>query len=385
MKRGMEKLAFFNCYDELSELLAWQTTKEEKVAALEAAAKEGHTKCVELLLDAGAYSTKLLQIAVENSHAEVVEFLLTRVDSRVMAVKNSCGEMVKFMIPIVDQNVNFDVVFKIAVQTGCAEVVKLLLEDKRFSPVDCFITATQRGHLDVVKMLLADDRCDPSRNTSSNPMAVAATRRYIEIVRALLEDGRVVPDEHVLSAASSGGSVEIVKLLLDREGVEPYSGLITCAATSGNVEVVELLLTLVDPEHESLYCAARSGHTNVVDVLLTDGRADPCFKDNASIRKSVANKHADVIELLLRDGRADALAGLTCAPTKEIALMLMPFAGDDLANAMRAALLNGKPDIATLICVGEREENRIMWVKMYAARNNIPLARVARLKRRKLE
>eukprot|EP01102_Stenamoeba_stenopodia_P021528 TRINITY_DN869_c0_g3_i3.p1 TRINITY_DN869_c0_g3~~TRINITY_DN869_c0_g3_i3.p1 ORF type:complete len:678 (-),score=156.83 TRINITY_DN869_c0_g3_i3:45-2078(-) len=73
---------------------------------------------------------------------------------------------------------------------GHYEVVKRLLADKRVHPEDSVTVAAICGHADVVKLLLDDRRSDPLRY-NVNALQKAVSRGHHRVVRLLLADGRV--------------------------------------------------------------------------------------------------------------------------------------------------------------------------------------------------
>jgi hypothetical protein len=157
-------------------------------------------------------------------------------------------------------------------QKGFAELVKLLLADKRVDPsLNSLQIACENGHLQVVKLLLADKRVDPSTDYQFS-IQVASGNGYAEIVKLLLADKRVDPstdNQYTICYASRLGHVEVVRLLLADERVDPSSGeqyAIRKAVQNGHVEVVKLLLS--DQRVITTTSEAASFHPAILPFML---------------------------------------------------------------------------------------------------------------------
>ncbi|NBO39797.1 hypothetical protein EBU99_14625, partial [bacterium] len=147
--------------------------------------------------------------------------------------------------------------------------------------------ASRSGNAEIVRLLLKDRRVDPSaRNNSA--ILYASANGYIDMFRLLLADPRVDPSaEHnsAIRTASQNGHTEIVRLLLADPRVDP--------SACDNAAITD---------------ACRIGHTEVVCLLLQDPRVNPAEYRNVAIRHASSNGHADVVCLLLQDPRVDPAA-----------------------------------------------------------------------------
>ncbi|KAI8892338.1 hypothetical protein BC833DRAFT_625931 [Globomyces pollinis-pini] len=104
-----------------------------------------------------------------------------------------------------------------------------------------------------------------------------------DIVRILLEDGRLDPSEDNNSAikfAARYGYAEILKILLKDKRVDPA----------------------VERNYAIRY-ASECGRTDIVKLLLNDERVDPFVDDRYAIRKSFLHGHTEIVRLLLHDKR----------------------------------------------------------------------------------
>ncbi|KAK6351852.1 hypothetical protein TWF718_004997 [Orbilia javanica] len=148
--------------------------------------------------------------------------------------------------------------------------------------------AAEGGHGDVVELLLATGRADPDPvllRARRTPLSYAAARGHVAIVKVLLTTGRADPDSMRMASVtdrtqlpySSECRYHRVTPVTDRT---PLS----YAAEYGHVDVVKLLLETgrVDPDSVDfsrgltpLSYAVLGGHDAVVELLLATGRVDP--------------------------------------------------------------------------------------------------------------
>ena len=265
--------------------------------ALHFAARDGHLRCVELLVDAGADLTHrslhggetLLQMAEDRGRADVAEYLrrlLAERDAKPgqpeihRAVAREDIDAVATLVAGDPSSVNRGDglgrrPLHVAVDTGSQELAELLLNhganvdaagfsvEERLGG-DGFRPATlalwrspywqQRNDYDMVRLLLA--------NGARYSICVAAALGDEDRVRQLLAKDPSVANEaetcgkRPLSAAAERGYGAIVDLLLDA-GADP---------------------TLADgpmcPGGHALWAAARFGHADIAERLLRAG-ADP--------------------------------------------------------------------------------------------------------------
>ena len=104
--------------------------------------------------------------------------------------------IVKLLLQNDDPGANYGGALSLASENGHAEVVELLLKDRRADPAvnDSYALrmASINRHLRVVDLLLQDGRADPAAR-DSNSLRMASARGYLQIVVRLLEDGRSDP------------------------------------------------------------------------------------------------------------------------------------------------------------------------------------------------
>lgn len=154
--------------------------------ALTQAARQGHTRAVEFLLENSRVNPNLrnmightaLMLAAFNGHAETVSTLIN--NSRInLNLRNPSGNSALML----------------AALWGRTEVVRALLVDQRVEPNltnregnNALMLATHHGHAGVVEVLIADQRVDLNlRNEEGNTaQAIASMQGHAEIEEALL-------------------------------------------------------------------------------------------------------------------------------------------------------------------------------------------------------
>ena len=114
------------------------------------------------------------------------------------AARNGHTKVVQLLLqdPCVDPAAEDNYVIQSTAGHGHAEVVRLLLADSRVDPAAnnnaAIRWAAENGHAKVVRLLLADSRVNPAANDNA-AIKWAARNEYEEVVRLLLADRRVNP------------------------------------------------------------------------------------------------------------------------------------------------------------------------------------------------
>ena len=130
-----------------------------------------------------------------------------------------------------------------------------------------------------------------------------------EMVRLLLEDGRIPPQEmrnEALKSACWNGHANIVSLLLEDGRADPGAGnsrALVSAVRSGNVEIIRMLLEdgRSDPlvrNQFPLRMAAKCGWPGIVRLLLADPRMEGVAVDPEVVAVAAEYEHGEVVELL---------------------------------------------------------------------------------------
>ena len=198
-----------------------------------------------------------------------------------------------------------------ACQSGCEEIVKVMLQNNMFDPSlkdnngnGLLHYAIKNHHLHIVELLLADQRVaqviSGRNNSGISPLILACTDGFLEIAQKLLS----FPSVEVNSAddngdspllhAVNGGFDEVVAYLLDNPGIQVDQAndngdtALMCAANKGSINIVKNLLKRKDIKvnssntdgYTSLVCAADKGFVNIVKLLLSHKDIDINFKDS---------------------------------------------------------------------------------------------------------
>jgi len=161
--------------------------------------------------------------------------------------------------------------------------------------------SSKNGYIELVKLLLNDNRVNPDDDGGyifehsddysiipylfQYPIILASRNNHADIVKLLLKDKRSDPaanNNQAINLASELGYVDIVKLLLQDKRVNP-------AGASG--------------WNTAIQGAAAEGHVDIVKLLLNDPRVDPTAGDNYSFTIASQNGHVDIVKLLLNDPR----------------------------------------------------------------------------------
>jgi ankyrin repeat protein len=124
-------------------------------------------------------------------------------------------------------------------------------------------------------LLLADRRVDPTED-GDDALVQATYNWHGEIVKMLLEDGRVNLNNDVMIEAIKHNNIDIVELLLKDKRIEVNGSLL-------------------------IY----TNSTEAIKLLLEDGRADPAYKNSLCLALAHYRGHTDIVKLLLVDNRVN--------------------------------------------------------------------------------
>jgi len=277
---------------------------------------------------------RVLVEAIKEDHKEIVKLLLkdSRVDPTVndnFVIKELCyrGEIELIDLIKVDPRVklgqqelaiacnkygNITVVKKLmnefniipsvrSLRNACwskdNEIVRLFLKEPTLekSKKLLFLDACESGNTEIVELLLKV--VDPTLEDNSGLM-YACNYNYIDIVKLLLADNRIDPNEY---PEDCGGSDEY----------EIYAEPIRLACWVGNIDIVKLLLedSRVDlsSRHDTLEISCRKGYIDIVRLILADSRIDPSLHNNFALKLAKKENHTEIVNLLLSDPRVKAV------------------------------------------------------------------------------
>lgn len=319
-----------------------------------AAAENGHTEIVELLLNAGADvhsdEDKALRMAVDNGHTNTVELLISR-GADIHARGGAWPERIQVLTS--------------ACSRGHIEIATLLLDGGAkinvMSPVGTcapLSEAVANGYCDIVEMLIAR-----GAYFNGHILYRAIERKQSKAAALLLDRGSFDQAEldHALFLAAQLGLTAIISLLLDH-GADIHVGddqALISAAKNQQTAAVELLLdkgARIDAKNnQAVRDAAWEGRSEMVEVLLGRG-ADRKVAINVELQRAAKLGDIDAVKESLTRGadiHADggkALAVAAYYQRAEIVALLVD----------RGELRENNPDLALVAfaSTGNSDETR---------------------------
>ena len=225
---------------------------------------------------------------------------------------------------------------------GVGEILAAVLKTKEWdvNATDCtgstpLTWASRKGHEEVVKLLLEQDGVNPDDADTyfgQTPLSWAAEKGHEGVVKILLGREDVDPNRTdtgsgraPLSWAAANGHEGVVRILLEREDVDPNKAdtdygrtPLLWAAGWGHEGAVKVLLEREDLNPDKpddwygrtpLSWAAKNGHERVVGMLLKREGVDPDHPDIRYYRTPLSlaaeSGHEAVVKLLLQRQEVD--------------------------------------------------------------------------------
>lgn len=265
--------------------------------ALITACKKGHANIVNLLLDAGARPSGVIQTkkhgaalraAARNGHLDVVKLLVDRKAD----VNAKGGSWSSDKSPL-----------DAAILAGQAKVVEYLLDHKAKPDWHTSEYAIKSGSAEVVRVLL-----DHGQDIGAHRMVDAAKAGHTKTVALLLDQGAVKGRSHAgseaLTHAAADGHTEMALKLIDAGAY--HSHALTLAAEGGYNEIVSRLLEIgarpnVPADNRPLHAAVASGYLDTAKLLL-EGGADAAADNNHALRTAALHGNEAMSMLLLEHG-----------------------------------------------------------------------------------
>ncbi|KAJ3216417.1 hypothetical protein HDU67_009471 [Dinochytrium kinnereticum] len=262
---------------------------------LNAAAENGHTDIVQLLLPKFAYSHKEIRTAFRRAlgrgHVEVSAFLLSRINviTRLFLKSHRLGyfasvgrlDVVHFVLDhrLVNRKEMIRAIKRAAV-AGRVEMVKVLLQKGKICPSiednTLLLSASKHGHCDLVRMLLDCPTIRLAGNFNS-AFVNAAGCGQINVMSIFLEkrlaDINECGEEAILRAIRFGCSFQVIKKILDAITVDRQKVIksaLECACFLPSLEIAEKLLELDEAADldNPLLESAKNGQTSTVTLIL---------------------------------------------------------------------------------------------------------------------
>ncbi len=158
-------------------------------------------------------------------------------------------------------------VFLRCCKLGRPKTVKTLLPyvDPTILDNRAIIDACEKGCAEVVKILLEDGRIDPCVE-ANKAIDMACTNGHLNILRLLVDDTRVMMNfkggrQNLLCIASANGHLEVIKLLYRRDMIynsphlsydDSIKYALCCACSRGHYRVVKFLLKLYKLDYSTI-------------------------------------------------------------------------------------------------------------------------------------
>uniref|UniRef100_A0A8C8VPM5 Ankyrin 1 n=1 Tax=Pelusios castaneus TaxID=367368 RepID=A0A8C8VPM5_9SAUR len=262
----------------------------DELTPLHCAARNGHMRIAEILLDHGApiqAKTKNglspIHMAAQGDHLDCVKLLL------------------QYNAEIDDITLDHLTPLHVAAHCGHHRVAKLLLDQgakpsaralNGFTPLHI---ACKKNHIRVMELLLKTGASiDAVTESGLTPLHVAAFMGHLSIVKILLQRGASpnvsnVKVETPLHVAARAGHTEVAKYLLQNKAkvnakAKDDQTPLHCAARIGHVSMVKLLLeNNANPNlattagYTPLHITAREGHVDTALALLEAAASQTCM------------------------------------------------------------------------------------------------------------
>ena len=365
--------------------------------ALMEASESGSINIVKLLIEYGADDLGwALVLAILNKHNGIIELLLeygAQVDDKswdlffnhsplVAAVETGDADIVKLLLEHGAKQ-GLDWAMTNAIRSEQAEIIQMLSEHGAQVDDDSYedgvseepelVTACTTGNMNVVKLLLEHG----AKKYRGWALTEAILNEHTEVIDLLLEYGVCVVDDgdrterdHLpaIVEASENDDIDSLKLLLKYGEKEEYQDDLGWALSEATTpEVFKLLLDsgaemdeMDDDGAVPLVLASEMGNTSGVKLMLSHGARK--YLPEALIG-AIKNKHTDIIEILMQHGANvddeswfdfDEMPALVRASTKwgniETVKLLSKYGAEkNLDWALEAASKEGHTEIVKLL------------------------------------
>lgn len=224
--------------------------------------------------------------------------------------------------PRVQINDNEHPVIEYAASNGRLDVLKRLIGgETKFRSFDVYSVlreAAMNNQCETVQFLLTQTSVDPAKY-SLDLLKDVASRGYTNVLRLLINDGRIPVREHgnqLLIWAIQKSCYNLVYLLLDLPEVDPSfdnDEPLKIAITTMKNKIAKLLLIkgrvnpARNPSNHFLVLVSTSGPgmDDVLKLILRDKRVKVTESDSAMITERITSTHDEYIHILIDDGRID--------------------------------------------------------------------------------
>lgn len=366
--------------------------------ALVAACEKKHREFAFLLFENGKITstcldkktlTTLFHFSIEAGKTEFMKKLMTEYH-----VETNEGFWIEFPYNphvIAKRYIQESQALLIACQSNQLESVKVLLADEKVksshSQNHSLREATESHHWEIVRLLLQQKNVDLTLD-SNFVLNSACTYGDIATVNVLLKDKRIIPSSQNLKDAAKNNHVEIVKALLIDGRADPVIDwnyplkLLSIASEKGWLEIVDLLLedVRINPSRidEPLSLAIKNGHALIVKRFIEDKRVNSTYIDrHKALSLMVRNGFLNAATIILNTQsfypyafKDDLLVAIKRNDTQMVSLLLN-FQPRNCINDQRPELLhlkaaceNGFKEIVSLLLNGKPYQSLLVSNKL---------------------
>jgi hypothetical protein len=202
---------------------------------------------------------------------------------------------------------------KIASGYGKLNILKYLLDDEIAENIEqnsilmtlVLSNAVSFGSIDIVDYLLKK----PINFNLRQCLYKAVVDVNEEAVNILLKDKRLDTEKLLINLVERSckmGSTNILRLLLNDGRIEPLDDCILVAMSKGFTDIVILLLNdpRINPAIENnmvLMNAVRASNFHIVELLINNPRINFAFASNLALNIAIENKNTKMVKLLLQN------------------------------------------------------------------------------------
>ena len=205
-----------------------------------------------------------------------------------------------------------DTALQWATVTGKTDLVRDLIAGGATGadPQKCHVScmwAARYGHAGVLRALLQDGRLVPRYGEL---LYLAIKYGHLEVVQALLQDPRLGGGQDAIEDCMYHRRYEFLPVFLADPRFEPSAYAFEVAITQPSREALHLFLDdgRVDPslrQDTALWVAIENGWADVVQKCLRDPRTNPGVQDNLFVCAAARRDRTEVVMLLCEDPRVD--------------------------------------------------------------------------------
>lgn len=226
-----------------------------------------------------------------------------------LAIKNGDTPTVIGLLDMVDPALDNNLAMTLAIQGGHRDIVDMLLNDVRIDVNDSMLKeAVDANQPAIVSLLLREPLIDPAFD-DNYAIKKASEMGYTDIVRILLSDSRIDPEDSLILAIQNNHLGVVRQLLNDiRTNVKANDNQALMTAVYGygiDYEIVRELIRSMEVDITARNNAAirkfiTDGDLRLVQLVFEETVLDPAFDDNTPLALAANFGHHDIVAYLLR-------------------------------------------------------------------------------------